>query len=37
MRNILHSGKTPVDIALYIISEMKKKMICQNIILTKTV
>lgn len=35
MGNILHSDKTCADIALYIASEMKK-IICQNIILTKT-
>lgn len=35
MGNILHSDKTCADIALHIASEMKK-IICQNIILTKT-
>jgi len=35
MGNILHSDKTYADIALHIASEMKK-IICQNIILTKT-
>jgi hypothetical protein len=37
MGNILHSNKTFVDIAFYIASEMKKKMIYRNMILTKTV
>jgi hypothetical protein len=36
MGNILQSDKTSVDIALHIASEMKK-MICQKIILTKTI
>lgn len=35
MGNILHTDKTCADIALHIASEMKK-IICQNIILTKT-
>lgn len=35
MGNVLHSDKTCADTALHIASEMKK-MICQNIILTKT-
>jgi len=35
MGNILHSDKTCADIALHIASEIKK-IICQNIILTKT-
>lgn len=35
MGNVLHSDKTCADTALHIVSEMKK-MICQNIILTKT-
>jgi len=35
MGKILHSDKTCADKALHIVSEMKK-IICQNIILTKT-